>query len=49
MSFNQSAAVKEMKEMQHKMGIDANVHVLPGAGHHLYLDNANEFLRHVLD
>lgn len=49
MSFNQSAAVKEMKEMQRKMGIYANVHVLPGAGHHLYLDNADEFLRHVLD
>eukprot|EP00573_Skeletonema_grethae_P010244 CAMPEP_0201693084 /NCGR_PEP_ID=MMETSP0578-20130828/5780_1 /ASSEMBLY_ACC=CAM_ASM_000663 /TAXON_ID=267565 /ORGANISM="Skeletonema grethea, Strain CCMP 1804" /LENGTH=404 /DNA_ID=CAMNT_0048178551 /DNA_START=43 /DNA_END=1257 /DNA_ORIENTATION=- len=49
MAFNQSAAMKEMKEMQSKMGIDANVHVLQGAGHHLYLDNADEFLRHILD
>lgn len=49
MSFNQSAAVKEMNEMQSKMGIEANVHVLPGAGHHLYLDNADAFVRHILD
>mmetsp|Transcript_12598 Transcript_12598/g.18871 ORF Transcript_12598/g.18871 Transcript_12598/m.18871 type:complete len:406 (-) Transcript_12598:333-1550(-) len=49
MSFNQSAAVKEMEEIQSKLGIDANVHVLSGAGHHLYLDNADAFVRHVLD
>ena len=49
MSFNQSAAVKEMNEMQSKMGIEANVYVLPWAGHHLYLDNADAFVRHILD
>jgi cardiolipin-specific phospholipase len=49
MAFNQSAAVKEMNEIRAKMGIDANVHVLPGSGHHLYLDNADAFIRHILD
>ena len=49
MAFNQSAAVKEMNEIRVKMGIDASVHVLPGAGHHIYLDNADAFARHILE
>jgi cardiolipin-specific phospholipase len=49
MAFNQSAAVKEMNEMRSNLGIDANVHVLPEAGHHLYLDNTDAFIKHILD
>ena len=29
--------------------IDASVHILPNAGHHLYLDNNHDFVRHILD
>ncbi|KAL3925751.1 MAG: hypothetical protein SGILL_000201 [Bacillariaceae sp.] len=28
--------------------IDASVHVVENSGHHLYLDNANEFVRHIV-
>ena len=49
MNFNQSAAEKEMNEIRAQLGIDASVHVLPGAGHHLYLDNADAFVRHILE
>jgi cardiolipin-specific phospholipase len=29
--------------------IDASVHILPNAGHHLYLDNNHDFVRHILE
>jgi cardiolipin-specific phospholipase len=29
--------------------IDASVHILPNAGHHLYIDNSHDFVRHILE
>ncbi|KAL7541345.1 hypothetical protein ACHAXR_010830 [Thalassiosira sp. AJA248-18] len=49
MQFHEPAARKEMQSIYTKCGIKSAVHIVPQAGHHLYLDNAPSFGRHILE
>ena len=49
MKFHERAAREEMQRISTKLGIPAGVHVVPKAGHHLYLDNSASFARHILE
>jgi len=49
MHFHEPSARKEMESLTDASGIDTSVHLVPGAGHHLYLDNPESFLKHVLE
>lgn len=49
MRFNEKAARKECESIKTVTRIPADVHILPKAGHHLYLDNADSFVKHILD
>eukprot|EP00980_Cylindrotheca_fusiformis_P027808 scaffold22560_cov135-Cylindrotheca_fusiformis.AAC.19 len=45
---NESSARRAMKKIQETRGIRTSVEIIPNAGHHLYLDNANSFVNHIL-
>ena len=49
MRGHEPASRKEMQAIETKCGIKSAVHVIPQAGHHLYIDNAPAFGRHILD
>lgn len=49
MQFHEPAARKEMRSIDERCGIKSAVHTVPNAGHHLYIDNAHSFCRHILD
>ena len=49
MRFNEEATRKECESIRKKCKISADVHVIANAGHHLYLDNADSFVNHILD
>jgi len=49
MQFHEPAARKEMLSIDSTCGIKSAVHVIPEAGHHLYLDNSPCFVRHILE
>ena len=49
MRFNEEAARKECESIRNHCTIPADVHVIANAGHHLYLDNADSFVNHILD
>mmetsp|Transcript_2560 Transcript_2560/g.5477 ORF Transcript_2560/g.5477 Transcript_2560/m.5477 type:complete len:409 (-) Transcript_2560:20-1246(-) len=49
MQFHEPAARKEMQTIDSKCGIRSSVHIVPQAGHHLYIDNASSFGRHILE
>jgi cardiolipin-specific phospholipase len=49
MRFNEVAARKECVSIRSYCSIDADVHVIPNAGHHLYLDNPDSFVDHILE
>jgi cardiolipin-specific phospholipase len=49
MRFNETAARQECDFIRNNCNISADVHIIPKAGHHLYLDNSSSFLRHILD
>ena len=49
MRFNEDAARKECESIQRNCNILADVDIIPNAGHHLYLDNADVFVNHILN
>ncbi|KAL7515870.1 hypothetical protein ACHAWX_000943 [Stephanocyclus meneghinianus] len=49
MRFNENSARKECESIRSNCKIAAGVHIIPNAGHHLYLDNADSFVNHILD
>jgi len=49
MQFHEPAARKEMLSIDSTCGIKSAVHIIPEAGHHLYLDNSPCFGRHILE
>ncbi|KAL7469764.1 hypothetical protein ACHAXS_010019 [Conticribra weissflogii] len=49
MRFHEPSARREMKLLMDSSGINTSVHLVPGAGHHLYLDNADSFVKHILE
>eukprot|EP00804_Cyclotella_cryptica_P006940 CCRYP_007078-RA/>CCRYP_007078-RA protein AED:0.24 eAED:0.24 QI:1780/1/1/1/0/0/2/1290/361 len=49
MRFNETAARRECESIRSNCKIAASVHIIPNAGHHLYLDNADSFVNHILD
>ena len=51
MRFHEPAARMEIQSINnnHACDITADVHIVPRAGHHLYLDNADSFVRHILE
>lgn len=50
MRYNENAAREEMQSIQSKYDdIRAGVHIIPDAGHHLYLDNSLSFGKHILE
>ncbi|KAL7547276.1 hypothetical protein ACHAWF_010595 [Thalassiosira exigua] len=49
MQFHEAAARKEMDIIDSKSNIRSDVHTIPRAGHHVYIDNAPFFCRHILD
>ena len=49
MRFHEPAARKEMESLSRHHDILADVHIVPKAGHHLYLDNADCFVGHILE
>jgi cardiolipin-specific phospholipase len=48
MRFNENAARKECDSIKRNCKIVADVHTIPNAGHHLYLDNAETFVDQIL-
>jgi cardiolipin-specific phospholipase len=50
MAFHELEARREMGRIRSECGwIRSAVHVVPGAGHHLYLDNPETFGRHIVE
>jgi cardiolipin-specific phospholipase len=49
MRFNEVATRKEIASIQSSCRIAASVHIIPNAGHHLYIDNASSFVNQILD
>ena len=49
MAFHEPEARREMGRIRSECGIRSAVHVVPGAGHHLYLDNPATFGRHIVE
>ena len=50
MTFHEPEARLEMQRIQQSdCGIQAEVHIVPEAGHHLYLDNSKIFARHIVE
>ena len=49
MAFHEPEARREMGRIRSECGIRSDVHVVPAAGHHLYLDNPETFGRHILE
>jgi cardiolipin-specific phospholipase len=50
MAFHEPEARREMGRIRSECGwVRSAVHVVPGAGHHLYLDNPETFGRHIVE
>ena len=49
MRFHEKAARQEMQRIQQEDDLQAEVQIIPNAGHHLYLDNSSSFAKHILD
>lgn len=46
---NESSARRAMATITENYGIRTSVDIIPNAGHHLYLDNGNGFVKHILE
>lgn len=49
MRFNEDAARKECESIKTIAQVPADVHIIEKAGHHLYLDNADSFVEHIIN
>jgi cardiolipin-specific phospholipase len=45
---NEPSARKVLERLRQQTGMDVSVDIVPNAGHHLYLDNSVDFVRHIL-
>jgi len=45
---NEASARQTLDDLRKKTGIAASVEIVPDAGHHLYLENPSEFVRHIV-
>ena len=45
---NEASARQTLNDLQKRTGIAASVEIVPDAGHHLYLENPSEFVRHIV-
>lgn len=46
---NESSARKTMEQIKNQFEIHTSVDIIPNAGHHLYMDNGPDFVRHILE
>lgn len=46
---NEPSARDTLERVKQRHGINVSVDVIPNAGHHLYMDNSKEFVRHILE
>lgn len=46
---NESSARTTLETLNKQCGVHVSVDIIPNAGHHLYIDNAPDFAKHVLD
>ncbi len=46
---NEPSARKTLELVKQRHKINVSVNVIPNAGHHLYMDNSKEFVRHILE
>jgi cardiolipin-specific phospholipase len=49
MAFHEPEARREMGRIRTECGVRSAVHIVPRAGHHLYLDNPESFGRHIVE
>jgi cardiolipin-specific phospholipase len=46
---NETSARQSLHQLHQRTGIETSVNVLPNAGHHLYMENPTDFVRHIVN
>jgi cardiolipin-specific phospholipase len=46
---NETSARQSLHQLHQRTGIETSVNVLPNAGHHLYMENPVDFVRHIVN
>jgi cardiolipin-specific phospholipase len=46
---NEISARQSLRQLHQRTGIETSVNVLPNAGHHLYMENPVDFVRHIVN
>ncbi len=49
MKFHEPMARQEMREILSRCSVPSSVQIIPNAGHHLYIDNPDNFVRQILE